>query len=891
MLALSPADCQWYGTMTTTMTSTGFPDRTPWQIFREWPQPARWASYVVVAVVLALVAATATAVVLVRRPFPQVDGTAVLPGLTGEVEVIRDEHGIPQLYADSLADLMAAQGYVHAQERFYEMDVRRHITAGRLSELFGKDTLEIDEFVRTLGWRDVAEQELPLLKPETRAALEAYAVGVNAYLDSHSPSHIAVEYTVLGLGGLDYRPEPWTPVDSLSWLKAMAWDLKGNIDEEIERALALADHTSEQVDDLFPPYDYEAHTPIVDQGAVVDEVFEQDATTGGTRNPERPAYTAAQRGQLASLHHTLQRLPALIGRGDGVGSNSWVVDGEHSTTGQPLLANDPHLGVSVPGVWMQVGLHCRTVSSGCPLDVAGFSFSGVPGVVIGHNADVAWGFTNLGPDVTDLYLERIRGDNWIQNGKEQPLTEREETIKVRGEDSVTITVRATSHGPILSDLGDFYPDLAEDAPDDPSGAGPSPPDDVEPAISLAWTALQPTATADAIFGLDVAHDWASFREAASSFAVPAQNIVYADREGHIGYQAPGLVPIRKSGNDGLQPQAGWRSENDWTGDYVPYDGLPNLLDPDEGFIATANQAVVGPDYPYYLTTDWDRGYRSQRIRDRIEDLGTLSVDDMAELQLDTQHPIAADLVPRLLAIDLPRGYYSDGQRQLRRWDFDQAADSAPAEYFNMVWRELLALTFHDELPEDYWPSGGDRWMAVVTGLLDEPDSSWWDDRSTPEIESRDDILSMALTKARDEITRLDARDVEGWEWGHVHRLNLSNSTLGESGIGPVEWLVNRGGWEVGGGAAAVNATSWLAAEGYTVEFAPSMRMVVSLADFDDSRWINLTGVSGHPFSRHYTDQTDLWAAGETLPWLFSSAAVEDAAEHTLTLEPADPTAG
>jgi len=868
------------------MTSTGFPDRTPWHVFRDWPRPARLASYVVVVVVLALVAATATAVVLVRRPFPQVDGTAVLPGLTGEVEVVRDDHGIPQLYADSLADLMAAQGYVHAQERFFEMDVRRHITSGRLSELFGADTLETDEFVRTLGWRHVAEQELPLLAPETRAALEAYAVGVNAYLDTHSPSQIAVEYSVLRLGGLDYRPEPWTPVDSLAWLKAMAWDLEGNLDEEIERALALADHTPEQVADLFPPYDYKAHAPIVDQGAVVDDVFEQDAETGGTRIPERPAYTAAQRGQLARLHDTLERMPVLVGRGDGVGSNSWVVDGEHSATGQPLLANDPHLGVGIPGVWVQVGLHCRTISAECPLDVAGFSFSGVPGVVIGHNADIAWGFTNLGPDVTDLYLERLRGDTWLQNGRPQPLIERRETIKVRGEDDVTITVRATAHGPILSDVGDLFPDLAEDAPDDPSGAGPPPTDDAEPAISLAWTALQPSNTADAIFGLDVAHDWASFREAASSFAVPAQNIVYADREGHIGYQAPGLVPVRKSGNDGLLPQAGWRSENDWTGEYVPFDGLPNLLDPDEGFIATANQAVAGPDFPYFLTTDWDRGYRSQRIRDRIADLGTLSVDEMAELQLDTLHPIAADLVPRLLAVDLPRGYYSDGQRQLRRWDFDQAADSAPAEYFNLVWRELLALTFHDELSEDYWPTGGDRWMTVVTGLLDDPDSSWWDDRSTPEIETRDDILVMALTRARDEITRLDARNVDGWAWGHVHRLNLRNSTLGESGVGPVEWLVNRGGWEVGGGAAAINATTWLAAEDYTVEFAPSMRMVVSMGDFDDSRWINLTGVSGHPFSRHYTDQTDLWVAGETLPWLFSSSAVQDAAEHTLTLEPA-----
>ena len=596
------------------MSQPEFPSRSWWQVFRAWPRAARWSAYAVVVLVLVLVAGLVTAVVLVRRPFPQVDGTVTVPGLTGEVVVIRDDHGIPQLYADTMADLMAGQGYVQAQERFYEMDVRRHVTAGRLSELFGADSLETDEFIRTLGWREVAEQELPLLQPATRAALDAYAMGVNAYLDSHSPSEIAVEYTVLGLGGLDYRPEPWTAADSLAWLKAMAWDLKGNLDEEIERALLSADHTPDEVAELFPAYDYRAHRPIVGQGAVVDGVFEPDATTGGTRNPQRPAYTAGQRAQLGELDRTLDRLPQLLGRGDGIGSNSWVVDGEHSETGQPLLANDPHLGVSVPGIWVQMGLHCTTVSAECPLDVAGFTFSGVPGVIIGHNADIAWGFTNMGPDVTDLYLERVTDEEWEQDGRLRPLTTRQETIHVRGQDAVTITVRSTRHGPILSDRFDFYTDLADEAPDDPSGSRPDPVPGTRPAISLAWTALTPTTTADAILGLNTATDWDSFREAASAFAVPAQNLVYADRDGHIGYQAPGLIPIRKSGNDGLQPQAGWRSENDWTGEYVPFDGLPNVLDPDEGFVATANQAVVGPEYPYHLTADWDRGYRSERIR-------------------------------------------------------------------------------------------------------------------------------------------------------------------------------------------------------------------------------------------------------------------------------------
>jgi penicillin amidase len=834
-----------------------------------------------VGVVLVLVAGLVAGTVLVRRPFPQTSGSAELPGLQGDVEVVRDDHGIPQLYGDSMDDLMRAQGYVHAQERFFEMDVRRHATAGRLAEMFGEKAVESDEMVRTMGWRRVAEQELALIEPDTRAALEAYADGVNAYLDEHSPSQIAVEYTVLNAGGLNYRPEHWTAVDSLSWLKAMAWDLRGNMSDEIDRVLDLADHSAEQVRELYPSYPYAEHAPIVGDGAVVDGIFDQGATEGATRKPQRPAYTAGARRALTRLRAGIARMPALLGRGDGIGSNSWVVAGEHSATGQPLLANDPHLGASLPGVWMQMGLHCRTVSADCPLDVAGFTFSGVPGVIIGHNADIAWGFTNLGPDVTDLYLERIEGDRWRYDGRWRPLRTRTETIKVHGGDDVELTIRSTKHGPVLSDVSDQLADVGDAA--QVKGR----PDGEQYGVALEWTALHPAATADAILELDTATDWHSFRAAAADFTVPAQNLVYADTQGHIGYQAPGRIPIRKSGNDGMLPVAGWRPENDWTGDYVPFDGLPNVLDPEEGFIVTANQAVIGPSYPYRLTEDWDQGYRSQRIRDLLDEEGELSVDEMLDVQLDDQNPIGSVLTPYLLDVRLPQGYYSAGQRLLRHWDFHQPADSAAAAYFNVVWSNLLRLTFQDELPEDQWPDGGDRWFAAVSDLLEKPSDPWWDDVTTDEVETRDDILARALIAARDEMTQRQDLDPGEWSWGQLHRLDLHQLALGESGIGPVEWLVNRGPWNVGGGTSAVDATSWDASEGYEVTSAPSMRMVVSLGNFDRSRWINLTGVSGHPFDDHYTDQTDLWARGDTLPWAFSRAAVEDAAEDTLVLKASD----
>ena len=867
------------------MTEDTAPARTPWQSFTRLPRALRLTSYLAVGLVLLLVAGLVTFVVLARRPLPQTSGTVELAGLKSEVEVVRDDHGIPQLYGDSVEDLMHAQGYVHAQERFFEMDVRRHATAGRLAEMFGEDALESDLYVRTMGWRRVAERELALIEPDTRAALEAYADGVNAFLADSSPSEIALEYSVLNAGGLDYRPEDWTAVDSLTWLKAMAWDLRGNMAEEIDRVLTTDAVGPERSAELYPPYPFAEHAPIVAQGAVVDGVFEQDATTGGTRNPQRTPFTAAQRVPFARLQAGLDRLPSLLGTGEGVGSNSWVVDGEHSATGEPLLANDPHLGVGLPGVWMQMGLHCRELSAACPLDVAGVTFSGVPGVIIGHNADIAWGFTNLGPDVTDLYVERVDGDTWRYDGKARPLRVRTETVGVAGGDDVEVTIRETAHGPLLSDVDDVLADVADVAPvDRRPGTG-------EYAVSLAWTALEPGTTADAVLGLNLATDWDSFHAAIADFGVPAQNIVYADRAGHIGYQASGRVPIRKSGNDGVLPSAGWRPENDWTGEYVPYDGLPNVRDPEEGFVVTANQAVIDEEsYPYFLTGDWDRGYRSDRIRqllgDRLAGGGDLSLDEMLALQLDDRNPMAPVLTPYLLDVHLRRGYPSDGQRLLRGWDFRQGADSGAAAYYNVTWRNLLELTFHDELPEEAWPDGGERWMAVMTRLLDEPTSPWWDDVTTEtEVETRDDVIRAALIAARDELTALQAPSPADWSWGRLHRLELHSATLGESGIGLVERMFNRGGWKVAGGSVTVDATGWDAAEGYDVAWAPSMRMVVSLADFDDSRWVNLTGVSGHPFSSHYTDQTDLWADGETLPWRFGREAVVDAGAATLTLVP------
>ncbi|HYN74854.1 MAG TPA: penicillin acylase family protein, partial [Candidatus Limnocylindria bacterium] len=395
---------------------------------------------------IALLATLATAWAI-RRPFPVTSGVLVVGGLEQPVTVQRDAWGIPSVYASTSHDLFFGQGYVHAQDRFWEMDFRRHVTAGRLSEMFGDTTLDTDEFVRTMGWRRIAEQEVALLSPDTRGLLQAYADGVNAYVADRSPTDLSLEYSVLWLTNRGYTVEPWTPADSLAWLKAMSYDLSGNATTEIERVLVAAKVGAARAAQVFPDYPYDRHRPILGQGAWSgagpDAVFDQNLPAP-TSSPADTALALAQtRSALQDVGNQLATVRALLGlqgQHAGAGSNNWVVSGELTATGKPLLANDPHLAPSMPSIWTQMGLHCVPVSSACPYDVAGFTFSGFPGVIIGHNASIAWGFTNLGPDTQDLFLEKVEGDAVLVDGAARPMATRQEVIEVAGGEPVTIAV-------------------------------------------------------------------------------------------------------------------------------------------------------------------------------------------------------------------------------------------------------------------------------------------------------------------------------------------------------------------------------------------------------------------------------------------------------------------
>ncbi|NJP99814.1 penicillin acylase family protein [Streptomyces zingiberis] len=913
------------------------------------------ARLLVIVTVLALLAGLGYgafwSVDTVRASFPETTGTLRLKGLAKPVEVKRDAQGIPQIYASTDEDLFRAQGYVHAQDRFWEMDVRRHLTAGRLSEMFGESQVETDAFLRTLGWHRVAEQEYEnKLSSRTKKFLQAYADGVNSYLSGRDGAQLSVEYAALGFTN-DYRPERWEPVDSVAWLKAMAWDLRGNMQEEIDRALMTSRFTEKQIDQLYPAYPADRNKPIVRDGAVgeLTDEFDPEATatentagngTGTGTGVGDGTGTGAEAGtgeagtgtgeagglqsQLGSLSRTLEQIPALLGpAGNGIGSNSWVVSGKHTTTGKPLLANDPHLAPQMPSLWYQMGLHCRAVSEECGFDVAGFTFSGMPGVVIGHNQQISWGFTNLGADVTDLYLEKITAEGYLYDGEQKPFTTRRETIKVAGGPARKITVRSTGNGPVVSDRSDELNDVGRSAP----VADGSPDRASGYAVSLRWTALTPGRAMDAVFALNQAGDFTEFRKAARFFDVPAQNLLYADTEGHIGYQAPGRIPVRGKG-DGRYPAPGWDPEYRWTG-YVPQSALPWEKDPARGYIVTANQAVVDPEkYPYALTEDWGYGARSQRldnlIQSKIRDGGKISTKDMQTMQMDDSSEIAKLLTPYLLKIDVADPYIREAQKLLEGWDYTQDSDSAAAAYFNGVWRHTLKLAFGNKLPKELrvtgecvrvapandsgpledldgdslvrecgerapdaaQPDGGDRWFEVVRSILTDQDNDWWrTDAGDPAKGDRDRLLARAMKDARWELTAKLGKDIDSWSWGRLHQLTLRNQTLGLKGPAVLRWALNRGPWNLGGGEAAVNATGWNAAGGYGVVWVPSMRMVVNLEDFDKSKWINLSGASGHAYHPNYSDQTTKWATGELLPWAFSRDAVAKSAEDSLALIP------
>ena len=763
---------------------------------------------------------------------PSYDGGEEVLGLDATVEIVRDAHAIPHIYASSPRDAAFAMGYVHAQDRLWQLEMQRRIGQARLAEVVGEPAIEPDKFLRTLGIYGVAERNFEVLAPDAQAIYEAYAQGVNAYLETRS-GLLPPEFILLG-----HEPEPWRPADSLVWLKMMAWDLGDNFKDEMLRARLADTLDRAQLQDLWAQHpDDPAPGPHGRALAFDDAGIDFDALAAALRLP----------------------------RASGLGSNAWVLSGEHTESGKPLLANDPHLRLEVPSVWYLA--HIETPE----FEVVGSTLPGLPFPLLGQTRNLAWGFTNTGSDVQDLFIERIDPDDparYLAPEGSLPFEVRSETIEVSGGDPIELQVRETRHGPVVSDLLEESEEFLE--------AGH--------VLAFSWTALaDDDKSGQALVRATGARDWQEFVAALSDLAVPQQTIVFADSDGNIGYVAPGRVPIRASGQGHL-PAPGWTGDHDWV-DRVPFDALPGDYNPASGRIVNANNRMVSHDYPYYLTDDWTAPYRAQRIEALLDASPKHDVASFSAIQQDLVSLAAVRLLPVLLALAEPA---NDTGRaalaMLGAWDGTMGRGSTEALIY-MAWlRELMHVLFADELGdvfEDYWKI---RTEVIHRALSQRP--GWCDNVTTASTqETCGEAVSRALKISLEFLAVTYGHDMEDWRWGEAHAVHMQSRVLGK--------VPAIGSWfEIdmpsGGEKETVKAGGFDVADEerpFAQNHGAGYRAVYDLANPERSVFIQSTGQSGNPLSSHYEDYAEAWRDGRYLPMLTDRAQVEEDALGTLVLSP------
>jgi len=818
-------------------------------------------------------------IVIFRMPLPdhEIDVTG-LP-LTDFVEVISDERGIPHIYGTNVDDILFAQGYVHAQDRFWQLEFWSHLSTGRLASLIGEPGVGADLLFRTFGFHKVALEEYENLEPEFKNDLINYTAGINAYIESRPQNRLSLEHFVLQFLNPDYDVDTYEPHYPLAWAKMMAYDLNGNYRSEISNSKTYNTLTPDISDLLIPPFPDE-HPYIVEEW----EGKGSFASMGKPKNFQ-------QMTQSFFIKYVTKDMQT----NQSLGSNSWVVDGTHTDTGMPLLANDPHLSVQLPAIWYENGLHCFPKNRDCELDTVGFSFAGSPYVIIGYNSDIAWGFTNMGPDVQDLFIEKINPGNENQYEVDDVWMDIERTteiIEVAGSEPIVIEVRETHHGPIVSDRSFPINLISEDGESTfREEARISLPNDF--AVSLSWSALTPGKTFVGIRDFNYASNWEEFREATKKFHVPAQNLLYADRDGNIAYQSPGKLPIRREGLFGDLPIEGWISENDWQG-FVAFEDLPFTLNPSSGYIITANQSVH-PDQPW--PNYYSRGYRAEAIERVINQYmaDKISIDDMQTMQINNFDYSAAYVLPYVF-----NNVYIDSQvlTELREWaiseeKFEMNKESTGAAAWAVFYKTLAEQTFEELVVFDnagneisLQPGNSDSTSEIFRTLLKDPNHIMWDDVNTSGKENLTDILERTLSISDKTIVEIfDSSDSDDWEWGKIHTITYPTNLLGEAGIPILTGLVNIGPVETSGSNFAINSTDWGFGDDFTIGSYPSMRMVVDLSNLDNSRTVLPSGQSGHVMSKYYDDQVDNWIENDMYQNYFSREVVELNQKDLMYLRP------
>jgi len=832
---------------------------------------------------MASIALGAAVLVFAFNSQTPLDGEFQAAGLSKPVVITRNASDVTHIQAESATDAWYALGWTHATERAWQLEFNRRVVRGELSQVLGSATLEIDKLMRTLGIYTTAQQQLLGLPAKAQAGLQAYSNGINDAI-ANQTQWLTPEFTLLGVEpkASAMQGQFWTPADSVGWSLMMALDLGGNWSHEFARFSLLQTIDTPALWEILPPYapvqDPDQPATSVDLGGLYNAMNVYDRRTDGTETASSPsngmlAGNGLDVGQLlaAAANHWVGQLGAL----EGKGSNNWVVSGQNTRSGKPLLANDPHLGLSAPSLWYVAHLQAPAGPEWPAMDVRGATLPGLPMVILGHTQSVAWGFTNVGPDVQDLYLEQLSpsapdmyrqpGDNAAINATNAayaPFTTRAETIAVKGEDDYTFTVRHSRHGPIVSDVQAAYTGLLDRS---------------RYAVALRWSALvADNKTVLAGFNANFATDVDSLVNAYADHHSPMQSVVMADTNGRIHYKAIGTTPVRSTRNDimGVAPSPGWDSTYDWVG-WLPYADTPEKTG-DAGWIATANQRIHSANYPHFITSDWATSHRMRRIASLMTQSSVHSVQTMAAMQRDQLSLSALELLPVLQRVTVEHPLATSVKKLLADFKGDMAVNSGAALILSVWTDELTQLVMRARIGSDKFDAlyGKRQFREGLLGILEKDNTDWCGQAGCrPK-------MQQALVQTLNKLQTKLGDNPKLWHWGQVHLAISAHKPFGrvpvlsklfnvETPIGGDGYTVNVGRYDLTG------------PQPFAAVHAPSLRTIYDLSDLSKSQFIYQTGQNGNLLSNRYSDMSSDWATGGYR--LFGSSG--DTAQHTLTLQP------
>ncbi len=756
--------------------------------------------------------------ILVNQSLPNYKVTITTNKIANETKIFRDSLGVAYIDAQNDYDAAFALGYAHAQERLFQMDVIRRAASGRLSEVFGKSTVPYDKMFLTLGLKDVAKQKLERLDQNTLKILNAYANGVNYYIENNKNA-LPIEFSLL-----NYVPNKWKPEHSLYVAKMLAWELNISWWTDFAFSHLINKFGKEKAMEILPSGDQ-------NQTYIINTIAK---------------YYDNTQNDLVVVDKSFRKFIGF--EGTHIGSNNWVINGNHSESGKPIIANDPHLSFQAPSRW-----YLAVIKSGNN-NLAGFTLPGLPAIVIGKNDYISWAVTNVMTDDADFYAETLDslGSNYLLNGKWLPLKTKKDTIYVKDGANITFTVKSTHRGPIISDIHLFnkiYPNKYRK----------------NSILSMRWVALENDGDELTSFlKLNKATNFAQFKEALRYFYTPGQNFVYADINGNIGYVCGARIPIRNNNSTSFVFD-GTTDESDWKG-FVPFDAMPSFYNPQTGFIATANNKV-DPKFSYHITNLWEPDSRINRINFLLSSKQKHSVNDFMIYQYDYYSDYASKIIPFVLDAfkyaEIKNKNLELTLKLFKKWDFNFYKDSQTPTIYAVFLQKLIENTFEDEMGKTYLNEY--RFVAnvpyrVMQRLLQQPNSTWFDNVKTEKIETRDDILRKSLSDALTELEFFNGKDIKLWQWGKIHTVTFKHNFSGKSVF--VDKFFNIGPFPIGGDGTTINNGEYNFNKPYANNLGPSMRYIYDFADKDNIYVVLPTGNSGHPFNKNYKNLTEYWLKGK-----------------------------